>query len=272
MKGAGVVDFRIERPAAITSDGKSETVAADGRGVGFQFTVADQPIVVYQLGRQNVAGKKVGQELAIFKANGEPVGQGRPGIALGDRLFTPGDDEQQRGAWVYRNLTNSNRMTPDSFRPAIYRLEAGQSYVLLGTEAKGNPIPKPSAVQAAKGITIDGAVMDAVSNLNQGKRPLGATIEKLSGTGTAFPHLNCRFSVGVPVGGIRLTPINPQGGPNFPETTPKHKNPDEVLTGSRMAFIAGRGRISQSIDIKEAGEYVLVMTGHSQYELETTFA
>ena len=175
--GAGVADFSDEKFPAFADAPAEETVKAPDAAIGFEFVTGDRAVHVYQLGRRNLEGGKkgVGGEMALFKADGQPVG-GRPGVGFGGREFRLSKAEQEAGAWVYRNITASGWMTGDSFRPAIYRLEPNTRYILLASVTKGQKIPAPMSVQASAGITVEHAVTATTGSFESGKRALKGTI------------------------------------------------------------------------------------------------
>ena len=264
---AGIADFSGEKTRAFTVPEAGGEQPSDGRSVGFQFTVGDEPIYVYRLGRQSLDGSRPSGRVSIYKANGETAGPGQLSIRFEDRWFRDRRKDFTKGEWLFNHTINYGWASSDSKRPAVYRLEPRTSYVLLTSTSAGESIPAPVRVVAAEGITIDGPVTANTGDIDA-RRPLDADLVKVAAPGTAYPLADFLFSQGIQVAGAgAIAPPDPRGGPNIHsiEEDPKHNTPRPAMRGSQTLFIAGRGSVSQAISVDRPGEYVLVMTGASQF-------
>ncbi len=261
---AGIVDYRFPRFPAHGGMGNETPVEAPATKVyGFSFTVGEKDIFVYAVGR--IAQGTKTHQLAIYGGDGTQIEKRDPAVEL---LLNMEKEPQSsegmrevRDGYVYTPLSYCAWITSVSYHPGLYRLSAGETYVIVSGEDAGDPILPAGTLTARNGITINGAVEADDGRVN-GRSKL-ENMQLVSGAGTGYGHLNFLFTDAPksPAAGMEIIPMDPSWGPNFPETSEKHRNPEEVLTGSKMAFIAGKGAISQSFTVTEEDEYTLVLTG-----------
>jgi hypothetical protein len=253
--GAGVADCRTERHEAFKADAGGGPVSiASGSAVGFRFTVGDRDLYAYEVGRTVQAGESGLASVVIYTDEGKAVVNQRvPRFELKGR--TPGE-------MFFAPLENDGWITPDSSRVGVWRLEAGRSYVLLTQPAAGQ-IPGPAALKSGPGLTIDGAVTVKSAGLNG--NGLSGKIEVVDGPGTGFVAATFRYAFAqAPQSGMVIAPSDPlldstwlQGGKGKSGVPPSHR------AGTKAAFLAGRGRISQTFVVEKAGDYALIFTANS---------
>jgi hypothetical protein len=254
--GAGVVDVRYPRCEAVAQQPAGKTVTLDkAQVVGFQFTVGPKDIYVYELGRRMLQGDRGAVPVSLCRADGKNLPVGRPEVAVELK-------DTKAGETAYGPLRYSAWATKDSHRVGLYRLEAGQSYVVLGSEAKGAKVPAPDTkLDPGPGLAIDGGVR--ASSVGK-KGGVEGEVEKVSGPGTGFGHVTFRYTTQVlePSKGMVVVPPDPAVDPAIAKGGLGKSNiPREVRTGTRMAFIAGKGALSQEFTIAEPSDYALILSG-----------
>lgn len=101
-----------------------------------------------------------------------------------------------------------------------------------------------------------------------GTTNMWAQIDKLGGPGTGFGQVVFRYTdqILAPADGMAVVPPDPAVDPSIATGgLGKSDIPKEAWTGSRMAFVAGQGALSQDFTVAEPGEYALIMSGaHGQ--------
>ncbi|MFP4224848.1 MAG: PA14 domain-containing protein [Phycisphaeraceae bacterium] len=257
---AGVVNNQGERHLAFDPNSLQgdPSHAIDGTAaVGYQVTVGDEDLYVYQVGRQVHEGEKGRSYVLITDLEGNTPIQSKHGDAElnqgkpGEVLFSP--------------LEHCGWATSDSSRVGVWRLEAGKSYLVLANIRGGATVPGPDTrLDAGPGLTIDGGVLLDGEFLGRG----GVDVDNLqlvSGKGTGFPLPTFRYAFPIQAApGIKVAPSDPLVDPTWPEGG-KGKSfvPEYHRSGENFAFIAGKGRISQTFEVDEDSEYALVFTGNS---------
>jgi hypothetical protein len=256
---SGLVNIRYPKQDSHTNEVTTSTSAPSvSQGMGYKFTVGAQDIFVYDLARRVIAGNGDSHSIAIYKADGSTLGYGRPTGSVDLEGKTA-------GSLTREPLRYSGWSTSDSQRVGLYRLKAGQTYIIVSSEASGGDAA-PSATQtlnAGSGITIDGGITVDGTSFN-GTSALTNSIQLVSGAGTGYGHVSFRYTTQTlsPVPGTEIIPPDPYidsritSGAYGAAIIPK-----EVTNGTMMAFIAGSGAIEQDITISTAGEYALQFTG-----------
>ena len=252
---AGVVDVRYPRHVAFepgAANGERELVAETT--VGTRFTVGARDIHAYEVGRFVRAGESGKRTVEIYTAEGDAVAPTRAVMVelkagkAGEAVFAP----LEYTLWA---------PAADASRVGLWRLEAGKSYVVVSAEPAGR-LPQPVELKPGPGITIDGAVQ--VTGGKLGSKDSGGKVEVVSKEGTGFPLATFRYTdqVLAPAPGLALVPPDPSVDPAYAKGGKGASLiPESHRTGCKMAFIAGRGRISQTFRIEEAGDYALVFSG-----------
>jgi len=254
--GAGVVDLntvRLEAVAAVQSAGSFQ--AEDDGMAGFQFTVGNRDLFVYDVGRTAHTGEKSrqavttlvdlnGRAQAVSKNNPVNPAQSAPGVT------------------AYTHLEFCGWATSDSSRIGIWRLEAGKTYALLTSVEKGSYPSLKSGLKANEGLTIDGGVFIKGASLKNDN--IGKKVVTTSGPGTGFPLVNFRYSFAQePAPGMAIAPSDPMLDPAWKNGgRGKSYIPDSHRSLSKAAFIAGKGKISTTVTIPEKGEYALIFTAN----------
>ncbi len=261
---AGVVDYRFARsPAHTTEDPGSLLEVTEKKAYGFAFTVGDKDVFMYAFGRYDTDDKE--HTVLLYEGDGQSYSHAKSiaDIHLNmDKEFKESAAKRElREGYVYSPTTYCGWITGSSIRPGIYRLPAGKQYFIVSVEEPGDRIPGRTQFSAHPSITIDGAVEGSAGNYN-GTRPLD-NFEIIGETGTGYGHVNFLFTDSPlsPAPGTEIIPVDPSFGPNFPETQLKHKNPEIVKTGSKMAFLVGQSAISQQFTVSDEGEYAVVLCG-----------
>lgn len=249
----GVVDVRYPRytlfePVAVSG----EKALAQDSLVGTRITVGAKNIYVYEVGRQSNGGNEGKRTVGIFTSDGKSVATSRAatvdlkGAKAGEARFAP----LEYCLWA----------TSDSARVGIWRLDAGKSYVVVSQESAGK-VSAPMPLKAGPGISIDGAVEMPGGKISS---DIVGAIQVSGGPGTGFPLATFRYTdqVLAPAPGLAIVPPDPSVDPDYAKggkgaslIPPSHR------TGSKMAFIAGQGKMSQKFKIDEAGDYAFVFSG-----------
>jgi hypothetical protein len=258
---SGIVDNQVTRHLAAEVVRPGESITLDGTNVvGFEFTVGDRDLYVFELGRRAFAGDTGRSNIHLFTPDGQVLhrskhGYTEPGKAEpGETLFLP----TEYNAWA----------TSDSSRVGVYRLLAGETYV-VATSVNAGEIPGPATrLDAGPGLRVDGAVL--VRGAGVGQSNIGGEIERFGRPGQGFPHATFRYGFAVEADDITLAPSDPlvdstwpDGGKGKSFVPPFHRE------GNQLAFIAGEGRISQTFTVDRPGEYALIFTGNTSLNKET---
>jgi hypothetical protein len=252
--GAGVVDVRYPRTVAaeITQKGALEKTQEE-IAAGFEFVVGDSDIYVYEVGRHKLPENAGSHQVALYHADGKKL----------EGLAAQTVDLKKADGIVWGPLRYNAWATPFSARGGLYRLQAGQRYIVVSSESKGDTfLGSETKLQAAAGITITGGVLVKTARLD-GKKDIDGKIEKVSGAGTGFGCPTLRFTSQIlhPQPDMSVIPPDPTVDPWIKKPHPKVTIPLSAQEGTRMVFLAGKGVLRQTVDITEPGEYVLVVTG-----------
>ncbi len=253
--GAGVVDVRLPRRLSVEPAAAPGEALAEPAALGYQFTVGPKDLHVYEIGRGMAQGEK-----GKFTAGIHRVEDGKLGAGVSVSLEAKGKET----APVFEPVRYSAWMTSDSRRVGVLRLEAGKTYVALCEEGKGSKAGTPAPLQAGPGLRIDGPVrLDG----ELGKKASGA-VERVGEAGSGYGRVVFRYTDAVlePAPGMAIVPPDPAVDPSTEKGgLGKSFLPKEVRTGTRMAFVAGRGALGQKFRITEPGDYALILSGaHGQ--------
>ena len=254
--GAGIVDLRNARQEAFTKAEPGEPVKLKGKAAaGFQFTVGNRDIYVYDVGHVVQPGEKGSPKVNLYEADGRSIANRKvAGVDL---------REAKPGQTLYTPLEYSGWATSDSSRVGLWRLEANKSYVVL-SDVSGT-VPGPDTKLAAgPGITIDGPAIAGGGSLGD-KGVTGGKIETTKQPGEGYPVATFRYAFAAePKPGMAIAPSDPMLDPTWKDGGKgKSYIPPSHRTITRAAFLAGKGTISQDFEIDRDGEYALVFTANS---------
>jgi hypothetical protein len=255
--GAGVVDARNQRHEAVqTVQTSGGTIKLDRAAVvGFQFTVGPKDLFVYEVGRVNQAGERGKMSTVIIKLDGK---------ALAASRHLPATlKEDAAGKATFSALEYSGWATTDASRIGIWRLVAGQTYAVITTADKGTHPDGNTGLMAGPGLTIDGAVLVEGGSIDQ-RGLKGGALKLVSGAGQGFPHVTFRYAPALdPAPGMAIIPSDPLLDPEWLKGG-KGKSfvPEFHRDGTKAAFLAGKGKLSQTFSVPKAGEYALVFTAN----------
>jgi hypothetical protein len=253
--GTGVVDLKTTRLEAVTAMQPSGSLKIVGKAAaGFQFTVGDKDLFVYEVGRIAQKGEKGKAATTIVMLNGNPVaGSKHPATEL---------EKVKAGEISYTTLEYCGWATSDSSRIGVWRLEAGKTYALI-TDVNNVDLPSAdSQLTSGNGIKIDGGVL--IQGATISIRGISQKVEKVSGSGTGFPIVNFRYAFAQePATGMAIAPSDPMLDPTWSKGG-KGKSfiPDSHRNISKAAFIAGKGKLSTTVTIDKKGEYALIFTAN----------
>lgn len=257
--GAGIVDHQNQRHSAVANARPGSVFPMRTKAaVGYQFTVGDRDIYAYEVGRIVLPGDQGRLNTQILSADGSsPYSSKHAAFNLA---------KAKPGETVYSPLEYCGWATTDSSRVGVWRLEAGKSYLVVTDAAKGE-IPGPdSIIEPGPGLTIDGAVI--VEGGAVGYKDAGGIPRMISGPGRGFPFATFRYGFArEPRPGMAIAPSDPLVDPTWPQGG-KGKSfvPDYHRSGTKSAFIAGQGTLSQTFTIQDAGEYALVFTANASMD------
>ena len=256
---AGVVDNRMPRYLAVSGvSAAPETAALDkNKLVGFQFTVGDRDIYIYEIGRLVLPGEKGSATVDILDLNGVNIyGSKHNRANLGNA--SPGDV-------LFSAVDHCGWATSDSSRVGVWRLEAGKTYVLVTEAAAGVRMGAQTPLQAGPGLSIDGPV---TIDGRLGNRGASGKIAFTTAPGTGFPLPTFRYAFAIDADeGLQLAPSDPLVEPTWPNGG-KGKSFVPVFhrSGNRFAFLAGKASMQTTFTVEEAGEYALIFTANSSLD------
>jgi len=271
---SGIVDVRYpKQPSHTVGTLDQPEKGEENRVLGFQITVGDQDLYLYEVGRAQMSG---GRSVGIFNMQGKPVQNGASAV-FSTRSITKrkkkkkgaASDPVSVDAIAWQPIRHYNWMAPGARRVGLIKLTANEQYIIVGDVPKKTAIAGPETrLEAGPGFTIDGAVQVDCESMRG--RALKGKISKVSGPGTGYPGIFFSYTTQLhsPAEGVTIVPINPNlSKPIQSGGIGKSMIPKEVRTGNCMAFIAGKSSISQEFEIQEEGEYVLVITGSSGHDM-----
>ncbi len=250
---AGVVDDRLPRHQAfqpVPAEEKPYKLNS-AASVGIGFTVGPTDLYAYETGRIVQGGEKGAHPVSIFTAEAKKL--------HGMRASREKLDKMQRGQIAWWPLQYDAWITPGSSRVGVWKLEAGKSYICVSREPANAELPSPNTpLRAGPGLLIQGGVVLADGEVKRVSRP-----------GTGFPLATFRYTgrPATPGRGIALVPSDPKVDPTWMEGGRGRSNvPEWHRAGTRAAFIAGRGRISQRFTVDRPGDYMFVFTANNSIE------
>ncbi len=257
--GAGIVDHKNPRHSALVSATPGTAYKVKNKAaVGYQFTVGDKDLFVYEVGRIVQPGDKGRLNTQILNTDGSSPYSSKHNV-FNLKNTKPGDT-------VYSPLEYCGWATTDSSRVGVWRLEAGKSYIVLTDASKGEILGPDSLLEPGPGLKVDGAVI--VEGGSVGYKDAGGKPKMLGGAGRGFPFATFRYGFArEPRPGLSIAPSDPLVDPTWPNGG-KGKSfiPNYHRSGTKSAFIAGQGTLTQKFTLQEAGEYALVFTANASMD------
>jgi hypothetical protein len=153
-------------------------------------------------------------------------------------------------------------------RIGYVKLEAGRQYALLRTFKKGDSFYGPnSGIQVDSSLRIDGPIH--VLDKTKPQPWLPGKVDFTAVPDQGYPVGGLVASIPTRMGDLELAPVNLDLDPNRQQGGGRKADANQAMprnawSGSNMAFIAGKGSLSQQVEIKKTGEYFLILTGHAQ--------
>lgn len=253
---AGVADVRYPRHLAFEPESNVETAKRDKKSLlGYRFTVEARDLYAYQIGRIAYPGETGKCSLAILTEDGDSVAPTRQKqVDLGGEAINavkPVLDALDYTGWGPVSAAS---------RVGLYRLEAGKTYMLLSSESPGE-LPSARELKAGPGIAIDGPVEVVDGAFSRGK--LSGEMVFKAQPGVAYPLPTLVYTDQVLALGEGLAIIPPDVNVDSAYAASGYV-PDWHKSGTKAAFIAGRGKLSQTFTLAEAGDYAFIFSAACQ--------
>ena len=232
---AGICDFRVARPPAVTNETPGPTTSGSNVWVGCKFTVGSKDIFVFEVGRWKLAGNNQTHTVKIVDQSGNVIDY---------TWYTYVEMTNQPAAqYVFRptyRIIGYGKSLP---RPI--RLIAGTTYYIFSQEfANGDTYAGLTPVLARAGVSIDSAAMYSGS---------GSSYTLVGGSNTVFGPVNFKFTD---------TPLSTALGPLAVPADPTYETNDywngSNLYETQCAFIAGTGTISRTVTVNATGQFAIV--------------
>jgi hypothetical protein len=270
---AGVINFKTTRNVATTSITNTSTMTVQtNAGYGYRFTVGSSDLYVYEFGRQVLSGNSGEHRTTVLQADGSVVVPDFNGLRSNAELVLDGATV---GTAVFGPGRYQNWPVTAAAHVGVYRLEAGQSYIVFSEEGGADTFyGAGTSVTPGTGIaSIDGPVVVKATSVTGGKAIASSDITFTANAGKGYAAPTFRYTTQVrdlpSVSGTQaiLAPdpsVDPvTADPNLVSNGPPAPSPISSRQGEHMVFIAGTGAIESTFTVAagEASEYMLVVTG-----------